>query len=142
MSRNRNRGRGRNRAAAGSASGNRAQPSGNGEARSTSGDRQGQAQQGKGRRRRRGGQRPKPSTDFWGDVAELPEPQTGLRISEQPDAVVRSLGPPPLPGREQIAGHYFLAIYQRAVMTAGALAASGGLIATEELSKEFESSDD
>jgi hypothetical protein len=46
--------------------------------------------------------------------------------------VVRSLGPPPLPGHETAAEHYFGAVYERAVALAGALAAAGGLLDTGE----------
>lgn len=65
---------------------------------------------------------------FWGRVADLPEPITDLRLTHDPAAVPRSLGTPPLPGQEHIAGHYFTAVYERAVQTAGALAAAGGLV--------------
>ena len=52
------------------------------------------------------------------------------RISVTPDATstVRSLGKPPLVGRETVAEHYFEAVYQRAVAMAGALAAAGNLL--------------
>ena len=53
--------------------------------------------------------------------------------SDDPTAVVRSLGPPPLPGHEAIAEHYFDVVYERAAMLANALAAAGGLIGMEEL---------
>lgn len=129
MARSRNRGRNRNR------NRNKSQQQGQNQ-----GQQQGQG--GQGKRRRRRGNRQRQAASLWGEVERLPDPQSGFRISESPDAVVRSLGTPPLPGREQIAGHYFVAIYQRAVMTAGALAASGGLLSTEELEREFDDSDD
>lgn len=109
---------------------------------------QGKGGQGKGggkRRRsrssqRRGdGQRPKQPKDgrqFWGEAARLPSPRTDVRISSDPDAVPRSLGPPPLPGHEQIAAHYFGVVYDRAVTTASALAAAGGLIDPDALTGE------
>ena len=101
---------------------------------------------GGGKRRRnrssqRGGQRPKQPKDgrqFWGDASRLPSARTDVRISNDPDAVPRSLGPPPLPGHEQIAAHYFGVVYDRAVMTASALAAAGGLIDPDALTGEDE----
>jgi len=51
-----------------------------------------------------------------------------VRITDAPAAVPRSLGLPPLPGHEAVAEHYFTVVYERAVATAGALAAAGGLI--------------
>jgi hypothetical protein len=71
--------------------------------------------------------------EFWGDVAALPPARTDVRFNEDPAAVPRSLGTPPLPGQEAIAGHYFAAVYERAVATAGALAAAGGLVDPDEL---------
>ncbi|MDX1658965.1 MAG: hypothetical protein R3343_09115 [Nitriliruptorales bacterium] len=71
---------------------------------------------------------------FWGDPSKLPEITEGITITDDPHAVPRSLGEPPLPQKREIAGHYFEAIYERAINTAGALAAAGGLIDYEELS--------
>lgn len=85
---------------------------------------------------KRNRKRRKPShggTGFWGDPAKLPAIHADIRITDEPAAVPRSLGPPPLPGHEQIAVHYFAAVYDRAVNTAGALAAAGGLIDPESL---------
>jgi hypothetical protein len=50
--------------------------------------------------------------------------------------VPRSLGQPPLPGREAVSEYYFATVYDRAVTLAGALAAAGGLISPEELAEE------
>lgn len=90
---------------------------------------------GRGRAPRRGRNRSKRSDPqaFWGDPEELPEPRSDVRMTDDPHAVPRSLGRPPLPGHEQIAEHYFAAVYDRAVATAGALAAAGGLIDPESL---------
>ena len=96
------------------------------------------------RSRRRGGgsqrnRRNKQSTQkqaglaFWGDASQLPAPRTDVRITEDPAAVARSLGPPPLTGHEAIAEHYFTAVYDRAVTLAGAVATAGGLITQEDL---------
>ena len=70
---------------------------------------------------------------FWGDASKLPKPHAGVRITEDPAAVPRSLGQPPLTGHEAIAEHYFTAVYDRAVTLAGAVATAGGLIAQEDL---------
>ena len=75
---------------------------------------------------------------FWGDEAKLPAPRKDVRISDDPAAVARSLGPPPLPGHEVIAEHYFEAVYDRAVMLAGAVATAGGLITPDQLAEEHE----
>lgn len=58
----------------------------------------------------------------------LPTEHPEIRITDAPAAVPRSLGRPPLPGHETIAEHYFGAVYERAVATASALAAAGGLV--------------
>jgi len=68
---------------------------------------------------------------FWGDPEALPHIRQDVRITDDPAAVPRSLGPPPLPGHEAVAEHYFTVVYERAVATAGALAAAGGLIDLE-----------
>jgi hypothetical protein len=89
-----------------------------------------------GRRgRSRGGRRSNQRADgasFWGNPAPLPPSRRDVRITDDPAAVPRSLGAPPLAGHEQIAEHYFAAVYDRAVTTAGALAAAGGLIDPED----------
>lgn len=51
-----------------------------------------------------------------------------VRPVPDPGAMVRSLGPPPLFGGGGNAEHYFAAIYDRAAMLAGALAAASGLL--------------
>ena len=65
---------------------------------------------------------------FWGEPDLLPAMERDVRITDDPAAVPRSLGLPPLPGHEAVAEHYFTVVYERAVATAGALAAAGGLI--------------
>jgi hypothetical protein len=93
-----------------------------------------------GRNPRRKQRKGKPKVDalaFWGDASTLPRSEADVRITEDAGAVPRSLGTPPLPGQETIAPHYFTAVYERAVMTAGALAAAGGLIDTETLTEEL-----
>lgn len=83
-----------------------------------------------------GGQAPA-GAGFWGEKDRLPEPRQDVRITDDPAAVARSLGAPPLPGHEKIAEHYFTVVYERAVQTAGALAAAGGLIDPEALTAEL-----
>jgi hypothetical protein len=75
---------------------------------------------------------------FWGDPSTLPVTQNDLRITDDPSAVPRSLGAPPLPGHEAIAEHYFRVVFERAVTTAGALAAAGGLIDPDALMDDHE----
>jgi hypothetical protein len=98
------------------------------------------------RRRQRGrnpgatkgnGGRQQQGADFWGDAAKLPAPEHDIRMTSDPSAVPRSLGAPPLPGHEAVAEHYFAAVYDRAVTTAAALAAAGGLIDPEALADEM-----
>ena len=96
------------------------------------GQRPDQAHRNNGRQGSRKGGAPDGAA-FWGDGSALPSAEQSIRITDDPDATVRSLGPPPLPGHEEIAGHYFAAVYDRAVAIAGALAAVGGMIEPEEL---------
>ncbi|CAN5543394.1 hypothetical protein BH24ACT15_BH24ACT15_09660 [soil metagenome] len=100
------------------------------------------------RRRRKGGQtnqsqsrrntpKKKPPVGYWGDATKLPKPKADVRISAEPAVVPHSLGPPPLPGHETIAMHYFTAIYDKAVTLSGALAAAAGLIEPDDLVEEL-----
>jgi hypothetical protein len=52
-----------------------------------------------------------PTRDFWGGAPVDDEPVTLIRPSDDPTAMIRSLGPPPFPGGETIAEHYFSAVY-------------------------------
>ena len=93
---------------------------------------QGQGQ-GQGRRKQGGGgnrgRRPKPKgIDIWRPVPVLPDPAP-IRPSNDPTAVLRSLGDPPLPGQGAVAEHYLAAVVERAAGLATALAASAGLLA-------------
>ena len=85
------------------------------------------------RRNRKRRNKSKATQEYWGDNARLPEPTSDIRITEDPSAVVRSLGRPPLPGHEHASDAYFTAVYGRAVGLASALAAAGDLIEPEEL---------
>ena len=55
-----------------------------------------------------------------------------ITVTADPTSTVRSLGKPPLSGREAVAEHYFEAVYKRAVAMAGALAAAGDLLADDK----------
>ena len=88
-------------------------------------------------RRRKGSRRKKVDPQvFWGDPAKLAEHNAGKAlITTNPSAVVQSLGRPPLSGQQNAAEHYFVAVYDRAVNLAAALAAAGNLIEPEELTE-------
>jgi hypothetical protein len=69
-----------------------------------------------------------PKRDFWNGTDSADEPVALVRTLEDPSAMIRSLGPPPLPGRETIAEQYFALAYVKASRRAVALAAASGLI--------------
>jgi len=72
--------------------------------------------------------RPATGRDFWGtDEAEEDAPPA-IRPPEDPAAMIKSLGPPPIPGYETVAEHYFDAVYDKAAALAVALAAANGLL--------------
>jgi hypothetical protein len=93
------------------------------------------------RRSSRSSSRRKPTSrrDFWDGVrrddGDDHEPVIPVRAPEDASAMIRSLGPPPLPGRETIAERYFALAYDKASRRAVALAAASGLI-------DFSESDD
>ena len=71
--------------------------------------------------------------DFWGtDDVEVDDIEL-IRIAEVPTTVVKSLGPPPLPGHDQLAEHYFAAVYDKASGLATALAATADLLDLDTL---------
>jgi hypothetical protein len=90
----------------------------------------------KQRPRRRGGARTARKAagrNFWGNPGALGDDDVELiRVADDPTAMVRSLGRPPLPGAETIAEHYFAAVYERAAGLAGALAAASDLLDTDD----------
>jgi hypothetical protein len=72
--------------------------------------------------------RPATGRDFWGvDRAEEETPAT-ITPTDDPAAMVKSLGPPPVQGYEIAAEQYFAAVYDKAVALAVALAAANGLL--------------
>jgi hypothetical protein len=70
--------------------------------------------------------------DFWNGVEANEEPVVLIRTLEDPSAMIRSLGAPPLPGRENVAEQYFALAYDKAARRAVALAAASGLIDLSE----------
>ena len=86
-----------------------------------------------------------PRRDFWGESLPAASESDRIRISPDPTALVRSLGTPPLAGREVISEHYFAAVYDKAAGLAYALAAADGLLdfgddgdaASEPVSEKF-----
>ena len=73
-----------------------------------------------------------PRRDFWDGVESGDEPVASVRRQDDPSAMIRSLGPPPLPGRETIAENYFALAYDKAARRAVALAAASGLMDLSE----------
>jgi hypothetical protein len=69
-----------------------------------------------------------PRRDFWDGADAGDEPVALVRRQDDPSAMIRSLGPPPLPGRETIAENYFALAYDKAARRAVALAAAFGLM--------------
>ena len=71
--------------------------------------------------------------DFWGDPA-APPPGTvqPIRPTEDPGALVRSLGDPPLGTNPAAAEHHLAVVYEEAVRAATALAAANGLLADDD----------
>jgi len=89
-----------------------------------------------GRRRPRGqgrsaGPRVLKPEDMWRPVPELPEADPITPIDD-PTALLRSLGDPPLPGNRLAAGHYLATVVERAAVLATALAASADLLTEPE----------
>ena len=83
--------------------------------------------QSKNRRRSSGGARP---GELWRVAPEPPAPAP-IRPTDDPTALLRSLGDPPLQGQGTVALHYLGAVVERAVGIATALAVAGGLLADE-----------
>jgi hypothetical protein len=82
------------------------------------------------RRRRQGNAtRANEQRDFWLGAGQDGDGDVDFIVrAEEPAAMIMSLGPAPLPGRETIAEHYFAAIYDRAATLATAVAASADLL--------------
>jgi hypothetical protein len=69
-----------------------------------------------------------PRRDFWDGSDSADDEVVLVRPSHDPSAMIRSLGPPPLPGRETIAENYFALAFDKAARRAVALAAASGLL--------------
>ena len=85
----------------------------------------------KSKQRRGGGgnkqNRTAPPAEFWRSAPEPPEPPD-IVPSQDPTALLRSMGPPPLPGQQAVSLPYLEAVVQRAAILATALAASADLL--------------
>lgn len=79
----------------------------------------------RGARGKKQATRPEVSTAFWG--TEIDEELAPIRVSEDPSAMVRSLGAPPLKGHEVAAEYTFRLVYDKAVGLATTLAAAAEL---------------
>jgi hypothetical protein len=76
--------------------------------------------------------RPATGGDFWGTAHHDDDIPSGITPSDDPAAMITSLGPAPLPGHETAAQHYFDAVYAKAAALAVALAAASGLLRTDD----------
>jgi hypothetical protein len=65
---------------------------------------------------------------FWGDPAAVADPVGAIRPTTQPDAVIRSLGSPPLAHNDYDTRRHLQAVCEEAVRAATALAAANGLL--------------
>jgi hypothetical protein len=81
----------------------------------------------RGQKDRRRGSKP---ADLWRAVPDPPEPDD-ITPANDPTALLRSLGDPPLHGQRATAGHYLAAVVERAAGLATALAAAADLLAPE-----------
>lgn len=73
---------------------------------------------------------------FWGDMSlidELAEQQKLTKMSAKPEAVIQSLGRVPLSWPQESVDERLKAVYERASMLAGALAAANDQIDTDDL---------
>ena len=68
------------------------------------------------------------AVDIWRRVPPLPEPRPVVP-GEDPTALLRSLGDPPLPGNGLAASRYLAAVVERAAALASGLAATAHLLA-------------
>jgi hypothetical protein len=91
------------------------------------------------KRRRPGAGRRVAEQRFWGTPgppagtnSASSTPGTLIRPSNDPAAVVRSLGPPPLAIDASVVERHLTAVYEEAVRAATALAAANGLLAADE----------
>ena len=98
----------------------------------------------KHRRRRRGGggggggggQKAK-RPDLWRPVPQLPDPDPILP-ADDPTALIRSLGAPPLQGQGVAGEHYLAAVVDKAAQLASATAAAFGLLGDPQAERDDE----
>jgi hypothetical protein len=83
------------------------------------------------KRRRPAASRKLAEQRFWGRAENDTDP-VKLRPTGDPAAMVRSLGPPPLPLDPGLVERHLTAVYEEAVRAATALAAANGLLQEDE----------
>ena len=76
--------------------------------------------------------RPATGRDFWGTEEAEDDIPERITPSDDPSAMITSLGTPPIPGHETAAQHYFDAVYAKASALAVALAAASGLLEMDD----------
>lgn len=98
---------------------------------------QGQGQQRRRRRgrRRSGGGSAARHGDLWRPTPVLDDPQPIVPAND-PAAVLRSLGTPPLQGHGALVDYYLATVVERAAGVAAALAATAGVLGTPEDGEE------
>ena len=70
--------------------------------------------------------------EFWGRTPTDDDGVDDITATIDATAMVRSLGPVPLPGREHVAEHYFTTVYERSAALATALAVAADLLASDD----------
>ncbi len=84
-----------------------------------------------GRRRKKPAAAAADLTKFWG--AEVDEPIAPfIRPTDDPPALLRSLGPIPLTVQEKLAAAQLYAVYEKATQVATAVAAAANLVEIDE----------
>jgi hypothetical protein len=78
-----------------------------------------------------------PERDFWGSATAIENDKRVdvVRPADDPTAMIRSLGQPPLPGSQVNAEYNFALVYDKAAALAVALAAASGLLDTDDRSE-------
>ena len=80
-----------------------------------------------GRKKRRRNRNRADPKKFWGNKDNLPQAVHDVKVPTATQAVLDSLGKPPIPGQEVPSLEYLGAVYERSAGLAFALAAAGGL---------------
>ena len=94
----------------------------------------------RGNRSRKGASKAPLGEAFWG---HQPEAEPGsIKVSRDPSAMIRSLGPPPLKGHEVAAEYTFRLVYDKAAGLAATLAAAAELDGDPEDAPPHASEDD